>query len=127
MKTPGSGRKKGTPNKDVEPLEEMATRLSVDPFKILLLIAKADWKALGYSGPTETKYTARGEAYEADIITIADRRAAASDACQYMYPKRKAIEINEHQVDASVTVYDFRYPDEENDPSSETHAPPKEN
>lgn len=119
-------RPKGTPNKDVEPLKAIAKQLKVDPFQVLLLITKADWKALGYPGPTETKYTARGEAYESEIITLDQRRAAASDACQYLYPKRKAIEINEHKLDATVSVYDFRYPDEENDPPSQENAPPKE-
>jgi hypothetical protein len=77
-KTPGSGRKKGTPNKDKLPLQQKAEELGVDPFQILLLFAKGDVAALGI-----------------EVITADQRLRAASEACQYLYPKRKAIQVDQ--------------------------------
>lgn len=92
IKTPGSGRKKGTPNKDSLSLKERARELGVDPFVILLMYAKGDWKGLGYSSPTKLVASKSGECYEVDVITTDHRLKAAAEACQYLHPKRKAIE-----------------------------------
>lgn len=74
----GGGRRKGSPNKRTVLLIEKAAYLKVDPFEILLLVAKGDWQGLGY---------------EFNPITLGDRLAAATQACQYLYPKRKAIDV----------------------------------
>lgn len=94
-KTPGSGRKKGTPNKDTIPLEEKAKEIGVDPFEILLKFAKGDWEGLGFKSATITRIGKNGEAYEVDAITPDHRLKAASEACQYLYPKRKAILVEQ--------------------------------
>lgn len=94
-KRPGSGRKKGTPNKDSLPLLQKAKQLNVDPFEILLLFANGDWKGLGYAYPTATRVGKNGETYEVDIITPEHRLKAAAESSQYLYPKRKAIQIEE--------------------------------
>ncbi len=73
------GRQKGTLNKQTRELHDISARLEVDPFEILLLFAKADHKALGYRRKQD--------------ITPSLRAQCASDACQYMHPKRKAIEV----------------------------------
>lgn len=80
-----AGRKKGTPNKATLPLEQKALELGVDPFEILLRFAGGDWKGLGY----------KSEAYE-DGFTISPemRLKAASEACQYLLAKKKAIELS---------------------------------
>ena len=88
------GRKKGTPNKDASKLEEIAARCGKSPFEILCLIANADWKALGYDSPQTIVQTKQGGRVMLDRINIVDRREAASEAAQYMYSKRKAIEVN---------------------------------
>lgn len=75
------GRTKGTPNKKTTHLQETADLLSVDPFAYLLLIIKGDWKTLKVSP---------------EQITLDLRFKATSEACQYLYPKRKAIEIFDH-------------------------------
>lgn len=75
------GRKKGVPNRKTRPLLEKAAELGVDPFEILLLIAKGDWERLGYKTLAEAN------------LTLQMRQSAASDCCQYLYPKRKAIEM----------------------------------
>lgn len=94
MKTPGSGRKKGTPNKSRAPLEDKAQELCIDPFEILLYFAKGDWRALGYETETYTVFSGKeGDiANEELYIPTAVRARAASDACQYLYPKLKSIE-----------------------------------
>lgn len=89
---PGSGRKKGTPNKKTVEAQHIAERVGVDPFELLLLFAKNDWKKLGYPRSTITKYSAGGDAYEEDVISPELRQNSAGKAVEYLYPRRKAIE-----------------------------------
>lgn len=91
-KTKGSGRVKGIPNKNTLPLEEKAKELGIDPFEVLLLFAKSDWKSLGYEAQSYTKTGRNGETYEVDYISSDLRLKAASEACQYLFPKRKALD-----------------------------------
>lgn len=88
---PGSGRKKGTPNKNAVPLKEKAEALGVDPFEILLLFAKGDWKELGYPAAMVVKYSQHCQ-NEEFTIPPATRAKAAAEASQYLYPKLKAVE-----------------------------------
>jgi len=90
-KTKTGGRQKGTPNKRTQTLIERAEALGVDPFEVLLYVAKGDWKALGYKKGTVK--AGQFGSYEVDLITLKDRMFAASDACQYIHPKRKAVEL----------------------------------
>ena len=90
-KTPGSGRKKGTPNKKKSELEKKAHDLGVDPFKILLLFAKGDWEALNYPGETTRTVTKFGMVEKLNI-SVEVRMKAAAEACQYINPKLKSIE-----------------------------------
>ncbi len=108
-KTPGSGRKKGTPNQDARTLQEKARALKVDPFEILLLFAKGDWKRLGYDSKSTTKFTAAGIEFEEDVIQPAMRMKAASDACQYLYSKRKPIEDSGDADPSQDTTYDTEW------------------
>jgi hypothetical protein len=86
------GRAKGTPNKSALPLMEKAKELGCDPFEILCLFALGDWKALGYKEGHTFTPTQKGEVIERPLITPELRSKAASEAAQYLYPKRKAIE-----------------------------------
>lgn len=88
------GRAKGTPNKPSQTLIDKAKELDCDPFEILILFAKGDWKALGYDSRTVTKYTKNGQSYEVDTVTAEQRLNGAAQACQYLHPKRKALEGN---------------------------------
>lgn len=98
------GRVKGTPNKDTVNLEIIAAKCGKSPFEILCLIANADWKALGYDSPQTIVQTKQGGRVMIDRINIVDRREAASEAAQYMYSKRKAVEVNASvELDASMT------------------------
>lgn len=87
------GRQKGTPNKDTQELKEIAERLGVNPFEVMLLFAKGDWQALGYKN--EMYVSSEGDKSTSYKYTIdpATRAKMASDACQFMYPKRKSIEV----------------------------------
>lgn len=88
----GAGRKKGTPNKATLPLKEMAQKLGVDPFEILLRFAAEDWKGLGYDARTKISYSGAGIEFEEFIIKPELRGKCAAEACQYIHAKRKAIE-----------------------------------
>lgn len=83
------GRQKGTPNKNTQNLIERAEALGTDPFEILCHIASNNWRALGYrSNPIELK----------------DRQSAADSLCQYMYPKRKAVDLKVGEDSKPITV-----------------------
>lgn len=93
-KVPGSGRKKGTPNKVRTPdLQNLAEELGINPFEVLLCYAAGDWQALGYKKECDTKYTIQGEPYEVRVITPEVRVKAAAEACQYLFAKKREIQI----------------------------------
>lgn len=77
------GRKKGTPNKFTQDLHELAQEMGVNPFEVLLNFAKGDYKALRLPETT---------AFGSPTIPPELRQKAAKDACEYLFPKRKAIE-----------------------------------
>lgn len=77
------GRKKGTPNKLTQDLHQIAEELGVNPFEILLRFAKGDYEALNLPECTS---------FGAPTIPPELRQKAAKDACEYLFPKRKAIE-----------------------------------
>jgi len=70
VKTPGSGRKKGTPNKVTGTVRERLAALGCDPIDGLAAIA------------SDTK------------VDVAVRRQAYSDLAKYSYPQLKALEIS---------------------------------
>ena len=78
------GRPKGSLNKNTKDLREIAERLGVDPFEILLHFASGDSLSLGFE--------------EDHKIESSLRMKAAAEVCQYLYPKRKALE---HSIDES--------------------------
>lgn len=88
----GAGRKKGTPNKSSLKAELIAEELGVDPFKILLLIAAGDYKALGFKNKFRvTSITQYGETRE-PTVPMAARAKAAADATKHLLPTLKALE-----------------------------------
>jgi len=70
------GRKKGTPNKKTDALLK-AEEMGVDPFKMLLQFCANEFEELGYSGS----------------IPMDLRLMAIKEACSYILPKKKAIEV----------------------------------
>lgn len=93
------GRKKGTSNKPTLALEEIAARRGVHPFEILVCYIQGDWEGVGLKSETSIRYTQSGMPYEVDNITVDHRLKAALEACQYLYPKRKTIEIDIKDID----------------------------
>lgn len=86
------GRGKGTPNKNTLPLQQLADKLGCSPFEILCRFAIGDAKGLGYTTDIVHSTTSKGEIIEKPLIGPELRVKAASEAAQYLYPKRKAIE-----------------------------------
>lgn len=85
------GRVKGTPNKQTQSLHEIAEKLECNPFEVLLHFAKGDYEGLGYS-EYQQRVTKTGEVVDELTIPPGLRQKAAKDACEYLHPKRKAIE-----------------------------------
>lgn len=86
-----NGRPKGALSKKTVEARAIANRLKCDPFEILLLFAKGDWKKLGYPAATQTK--SYGEKLIEEPTISPDLRAAsAGKAIEYIYPKRKSVE-----------------------------------
>lgn len=108
-KAAGSGRKKGTVNKNSAPLRAKAEELGIDPFEVLLYFVAGDWEKLGYDSRMEVVgYSQYGDEIEDYTITPELRQKAAKDACEYLYPKLKATEHsgpNGSDLPASVIIY----------------------
>lgn len=66
-------------------LQVRAEELGVQPFDILLLFAKGDSEALGYDPDPETGLP--------PAIPPKYRLAAAQEACKYLYPQLKSVEV----------------------------------
>lgn len=113
----GKGRKKGQKNKDSIPLEEKCKELGVDPFEILLHFASGNWKKLGYKSETKTIF-GNNFSNEEYNIEPSIRSKAAAEACQYVYSKRKAIDVTHNHQEPLNIVWDFRYGDSDSDPKA---------
>lgn len=99
------GRKKGSINKSSVPAMEVAERLGVDPFEVLLHFASGNWEALGYPAEKYISKSGLGKegswVEESFHIDPAVRCKAASEATQYLLPKRKALEVST-DIDPSI-------------------------
>lgn len=92
------GRPPGSPNRRTEELFHLAEKHDCNPFEILILFAKGDFKSLGYE-EFQKKIVGKGESAEmVEELTISPelRQKSARDAAEYLYPKRKAVE---HSLD----------------------------
>lgn len=94
-KQPGSGRKKGTPNKKREHLHEVAQKHGVDPFEVLILIAGGKEKELGYPPKYEKLMDSKGtrRVKKVPFISAGDRKDAAYKAIKFLYPELRSIEF----------------------------------
>ena len=81
-KPKGSGRQKGTPNRKTEALEEICARHGLNPFEGMVKLA-----------------------LEADDINI--RFNSLKEICQYLYPKRKALEVSSSNEGFKIILEDF--------------------
>jgi hypothetical protein len=85
------GRIKGTPNKRTQTLLEIAEKNNCNPFEVLVWFASGDYESLGYL-QTKTVTTKDGSTFEELTISPELRQKSARDACEYLHPKRKAVE-----------------------------------
>jgi hypothetical protein len=105
------GRQKGTKNKDSIPLSEKAEELGIDPFRVLLMFAAGKWEELGYD--KEKQITGQNEYGIVEKYTIdpSVRAKAAQEACNYLYPKLKAIEhsqTDDPSKQFKIVIEDYR-------------------
>jgi hypothetical protein len=89
---PQAGRKKGTPNRKTHEAQELAKKLGIDPFEILLHFAAGNWEKLGYTSPRRIVSAGMGVTIEIDQISPEMRVKAALEASKYVRPVLKAIE-----------------------------------
>lgn len=87
------GRQKGTPNKSTTEAEAICKRLGCDPFEILILFAKGDYRTLGYS-------------FEA--LTPELRQKSAAEAVRYLRPQRKAVEHTTGEEGFKIVIEDYQ-------------------
>jgi hypothetical protein len=95
------GRIKGTPNKSVILMQQKAEELKIDPFTILLLFAAGDWKSLGYASEKYISGINEYGSWEKWTIDPSVRCKAVMEACQFLLPKRKAIDQKEEELDVT--------------------------
>lgn len=86
------GRTKGTPNKSTAEAQELADRLGINPLEVILLFAGGKWEELGYDSSTITKFVGENVVVE-PVISPELRQKSAKDACEYIYAKRKSIDV----------------------------------
>ena len=86
------GRTKDTPNKSTLEAQKLAEKLGVNPLEVLLLFAGGKWKELGYKSQTTTKFYGENMVVE-ETIPPELRQKSAKDACEYIYSKRKSIDV----------------------------------
>lgn len=95
------GREKGTPNKDSLQAKELADQLGINPFQVLLHFAAGDFEALGYD-ELESRTDKEGKIIYNLKISPELRQKAAKDACEYLLPKLKSIEISDPGRDDTI-------------------------
>lgn len=86
------GRPKGSKNYLTRRVEEIASRIGVDPFEILCLFAKGDWEKLGYDTGRTVTIDQNGNKFEELLIKPELRMSAAKEASKYLYSQKKSIE-----------------------------------
>jgi hypothetical protein len=100
-RTPGSGRKKGTPNKRTGEVQALLSSLNCNPLETLALLANGDWEKLGYKKRPPMK------------LALELRLTAARELAAYTAPKLKAVEVKA-DVSHSAQIR-MVWPDEESD------------
>lgn len=74
-------------------LTTIAEEMGICPFTMLLHAVAGNYQAFGYDKPTIIKMSKDG-VYEEEVLPVPLRLMAAKEAAQYLYPKKKAIEIS---------------------------------
>lgn len=80
----GAGRPKGTPNKKTLEFQQVLAAHNFDPAEQLIYIFKEQMKIF------ELRNKSRNKAGAVEALGAAEK--TCNDICQYVYPKKKAIE-----------------------------------
>lgn len=105
-KPQGAGRAKGTPNKQTQTLQEIAERNNCDPFEVLIWFAKRDYDSLHLPEWID-KVGKDGAFIREATISPELQQKSAKDACEYLHPKRKALEHSGSIEGKSATLEEF--------------------
>ena len=84
------GRPKGSLNARTIDLLEIANKHKCNPFEVLIMFANGDYQSLGY--PEKELIITKDSSIEKLTISPELRQRSAKDACEYLFPKRKAVE-----------------------------------
>lgn len=87
-----AGKPKGAISKRKRSVLDTVERLGIDPFEVLLLFAKGDWRALGYESEKFIVSQNDHGVYEKFTIDPSVRAKCAAEAIQYIVPKLKSVE-----------------------------------
>lgn len=109
VKTKVGGRVKGTPNKKTEWIFELCEKLEFDPVETLIYIAKGDWQKLGYKSEVLIKSGFQGAITEELVVSMDHRTDAAKHLMKFMYPTRKAVDINTESENGKGFTINFGY------------------
>lgn len=101
------GRQKGSLNKRTLQVEELAARFKLDPFEILLMIACADWKALGYENECYFKEGPAGEIKMGYVISPEMRLHAAKEAAKYLYSQKQSVALSTGDSGIKIIIEDY--------------------
>lgn len=99
-----SNSRKGIPNKDTQYIVDLCQKHNLCPVEVLINVAKGDYKALGYKQMTIKKVAFGGNLFEEDRITLDHRIDATKKLIDYIYPKRKAVQIETSAEDSAFTL-----------------------
>lgn len=104
-------RTKGALNKDSFDAKRIAHKIGADPLEVIAWIMTGNWKAIGLPSETITKFSSKGEEYHELAITVGHRLTAATAFAEYLYSKRKSVEIitekNEPKTLSNITFTEF--------------------
>lgn len=94
-KTPGSGRKPGTPNRRTLEVHARLAQLGCDPIEVLAHIANGDAPCARCQGTgklTRKRWCPECDGTGRELIDHEQRAAAAKALMPYIAPRRKAVE-----------------------------------
>ena len=100
----GAGRRRGTPNKDTSEFARLVDELECSPAEILIGLAMGMVVELGYMTVEELEepggqdasgmWRKSGRERALECIPAELRAQCAGKLCEFLYPKRKAVEIS---------------------------------
>lgn len=100
-------RPKGSMNKRTAEADEICRKLKCDPFEVLILFAKGDWKALGYDAETYVTEKADGSYKMGYTISPETRMAAAAKATPFIYATKKTPEQDQTDKLMRIVLEDY--------------------